>query len=100
MDCSPPGSFVHRISQARILEWFAISFLRHLPNPGTEPASPALACRFFTAEPVGKPKRNLIRAQFIKEIKAVGYVFPLPYTNWPQGHIQKAYSFPQMKQLY
>ena len=26
MDCSPPGSPVHRISQARILEWTAISF--------------------------------------------------------------------------
>ena len=26
MDCSPPGSSVHGISQARILEWVAISF--------------------------------------------------------------------------
>ena len=26
MDCSPPGSFVRRILQARILEWVAISF--------------------------------------------------------------------------
>ena len=26
MDCSLPGSSVHRISQARILEWVAISF--------------------------------------------------------------------------
>ena len=25
MDCSPPGSFVYEISQARILEWVAIS---------------------------------------------------------------------------
>ena len=28
MDCSPPGSSVHRILQARILEWVAISFSR------------------------------------------------------------------------
>ena len=28
MDCSPPGSSVHRISQSRILEWVAISFSR------------------------------------------------------------------------
>ena len=27
MDCYPPGSSVHGISQARILEWVAISFL-------------------------------------------------------------------------
>ena len=28
MDCSPPGSSVHGISQARILDWVAISFSR------------------------------------------------------------------------
>ena len=28
MDCSLPGSLVHGISQARILEWVAISFSR------------------------------------------------------------------------
>ena len=26
MDCSPPGSSVHGISQVRILEWVAIAF--------------------------------------------------------------------------
>ena len=26
VDCSPPGSFIHGILQARILEWVAISF--------------------------------------------------------------------------
>jgi len=51
MDCSPPGSSVHRIYQARILEWIAISFLGNLPDPGIEPiflVSPALAVDFFT----------------------------------------------------
>ena len=28
IDYSPPGSIVHEISQARILEWVAISFSR------------------------------------------------------------------------
>ena len=28
MDCSPPGSSVHGISQARILEWVGIAFSR------------------------------------------------------------------------
>ena len=28
MDCSPPGSSVHGIFQARVLEWVAISFYR------------------------------------------------------------------------
>ena len=30
MDCSPPGSFVHGILQARILEWVAISMSNRL----------------------------------------------------------------------
>ena len=42
VDCSPPGSSVHGILQARILEWVAIPFSRDLPNPGIEPRSLAL----------------------------------------------------------
>ena len=30
----PPGSFVHGIFQARILEWVAISFSRDFPDQG------------------------------------------------------------------
>ena len=33
MDCSPPGSSVHGIHQARILEWIAISFSRGSSQP-------------------------------------------------------------------
>ena len=33
MECSPPGSSVHGILQARILEWVAISFSRGAPRP-------------------------------------------------------------------
>ena len=37
MDCSPPGSSVHEILQARILEWLVIFFSQQdLPNPGIE----------------------------------------------------------------
>ena len=50
-----PGSSVPGISQARILKWVAISFSGDLPDPGIEPASLALADRFFTTEPPGKP---------------------------------------------
>jgi len=28
MDCSPPGSSIHGIFQARVLEWVAIAFSR------------------------------------------------------------------------
>ena len=40
MDCSPAGSSVHGILQARTLEWVAISFSRELPAPVVDPASP------------------------------------------------------------
>ena len=39
MDCSPPGSSVHEILQARILEWVALPSSKDLPNPGIEPES-------------------------------------------------------------
>ena len=54
MGCNPPGSCVYGIFQAKILEWCTISFSRKLPDPETEPVSPALAGRFFTTEPPGK----------------------------------------------
>ena len=59
---SPPGSSVHRILQARILEWVASPSFRGSSSPGIEPASlmsPTLAGRFFTAEPPGKPETCL-----------------------------------------
>ena len=54
MDCSPPGSSVHGILQARILEWVAIPFSRGLPGPGNEPGSPALQADSLPSEPLGK----------------------------------------------
>ena len=51
MDCSLPGSSVHGILQARILEWVAFRPPEDLPNPGIEPVSlrsSALAGVFFT----------------------------------------------------
>ena len=42
MDCSPPGSSVHGISQARILEWLPCPSPGDLPDPGIKHDSPAL----------------------------------------------------------
>ena len=55
MDYSQPDSSVHGISQARILEWAAISFSRDFPNLGIEPMFPALAGGLFTTKPPHKP---------------------------------------------
>ena len=51
--CSPPGSSVHGISQARIVVWVAISFSRGIfsSKGWMSPESPVLTGRFFTIEP-------------------------------------------------
>ena len=48
MDCSPPGSFVHGILQARILEWVAIPFSRGSSYPRHQTGVSCIAGRFFT----------------------------------------------------
>ena len=40
MDCSPPGSSIHGILQAKILQWVAISSSKGSSQPGIKPASP------------------------------------------------------------
>ena len=55
MDCNPPGSSVHGIFLARILEWAATSSPGDLPDPGIEPVSLALQANSLPLEPSGKP---------------------------------------------
>ena len=43
MDCSPPGSSILGIFQARVLQWVAISFSRESSRPGIKPS--VLHCR-------------------------------------------------------
>ena len=53
MDCSQPGSSVHGIIQARILELIAISFLQgNFPTQGTWVS--CIAGRFFTIWATGE----------------------------------------------
>ena len=67
MDCSPPGSSVHGIFQARILEWVAISFSRGSSQPGDQTQVSHIAGRLFTVwairealYPILHPKVSLI----------------------------------------
>ena len=50
MDCNLSGSSVHRIFQARVLEWIAISFSRG----SSRPRSLALQADALLSEPPGK----------------------------------------------
>ena len=47
-DYSLPGSSVHGIFQARILEWVAISFSRKSSQPRNQACISCTACEFFT----------------------------------------------------
>ena len=63
--CSPPGSTVHGIFQARILSALPFPTPENLPDLGIKPTSlapPALAGGFLTTMPPGKP---LLVSQFL-----------------------------------
>ena len=63
MDCSPPGSSVHWIFQARILGGLPFCTPGDLRDPGIEPASlesPALAGGVFMTEPPEKHRGILL----------------------------------------
>ena len=64
MDCSPPGSSVHRISHARMLGWLDFPFPGDLSDPGIRPTFSALASRFFITEPHGTLSLSSIYSQF------------------------------------
>ena len=65
MDCSPPGSSVHGIFQARILEWVAIPFSRGSPYPEIKPGCPKLRADSLVFEPPEKPQD--------KDVKVVSF---------------------------
>ena len=52
MDCSLPGSSVHGILQARILEGLPFPTPGDLPNPGVELGSPELQASSLPSEPL------------------------------------------------
>ena len=69
-NCSLPGSSVHGILQARVLEWVAFPSPGDLSYPGIEPRSPALEADALTSEPPGK--HNQINKFFNKKKKKEG----------------------------
>ena len=55
MDYSPPGSSLHGILQARILEWIPTSSSRGSTQPMVKPRSPTLQAYSLPSESPGKP---------------------------------------------
>ena len=77
VDCSPPGSSVHGIPQARKLEWVAISSSRgpssgDLPDPGIKPVplmTPARAGGFFTTDATWEPPLDCYCTLFVSWVR-------------------------------
>ena len=65
MDCSPPGSSVHGIFQARILEWVAMTSSRGSSQPRGWTCTSYVSCTgrwfffFFPLVPPGKPRQGV-----------------------------------------
>ena len=70
MGYSPPGSPVHGIAQARILEWVAIPFSRGSSWPGDGTHDSCIGRRFVTTGPPGKPTLCLYSSLFSGRFKA------------------------------
>ena len=62
VDCSPPGSSVHGVLQARILEWVAISFSRGSFRPRDLTRVSHTAGRLNCLSHQGEPEIHEIRA--------------------------------------
>ena len=60
MDCSLPGSSVHGISQARLLEWVAIYFSRGSSQPRDRTWVSCVAGRFFTIWATREALKNIV----------------------------------------
>ena len=69
MVCSLPGSSVHGILQARIVEWVAISSSRDQTHVS---CISFIAGRAFTTEPPGKPQITLQQFLTAKELARGG----------------------------
>ena len=63
MDYCPPGSSVHRIFQARILEWVATPFSRVSPRPRNQTWVSHIASIFFTVWATRKLTKSLYQMQ-------------------------------------
>ena len=61
IDCSPPGSSVHGIPQARILEWLPFPSPGDLPDSGSKSGSPTLQADYLPSEPPEKPMKITVR---------------------------------------
>ena len=88
MDCKLPSSSVHRVLQARILEWVAISFSRGSSWPRDQTWSPALQTDYLPTEPWGKPMTNLDSILKSKDITLLTKVHLVKAMGFPNSSVE------------
>ena len=84
VDCTLPGSSVHGIFQARILEWVALPSPGDLRNPGQNPKSPTLQVDSLPSEPSGKPKNT-----GVDNLSLLQGIFLAQELNWGLLHCRR-----------
>ena len=92
MGCSLPGSFVHGIFQARILEWVAIPFSRGSFWPRDQTRVSCTAGRFYDASHQGN---QLLKVYCLNEQQ--NFCMPWSEESWPlfQSLLSPSILFPQ-----
>ena len=79
MDCNLPGSSVHGISQARILEWVTILFSRGSSWPRDQTWDSCIAGRFFTLWTTREALFNIEPVSSVQSLSHV-WLFAAPWT--------------------
>ena len=89
VNCSPPGSSVHGILQARLLKWVVVPLFSRGPSWHRDQTQfSCIAGRVFTVEPPGKPYRLYVCIVCIYHIKksfhpsANTWVSSTPWVFW------------------
>ena len=82
LDSNLPSSSIHRIFQARILEWVAISFSRDLPDPGIKPGPPTLQADSLLSEPPGKPQIDQVIWELFKKDYILTHYLVIIFLTW------------------
>ena len=99
MDCNLPGSSVHGISQARILEWVTILFSRGSSWPRDQTWDSCIAGRFFT---LWTTREALFNMEPVSSVQSLSHVrlFAAPWTASCQSSLSITNSQSLLKPMY
>ena len=81
MDYSLPGFYLHRILQARILEWVASPFFRVSSWPRNRTGVSCIAGKFFTSWAT----REAHRYSHVSSVLVAQWLSPISGSLWPHG---------------